>query len=526
MELRVSEASYSQPKVDEVCDFIECLTLTKCTRSGEPEPFEVLPHTRRIIEGIYGLRRPDGRRLTRKCFATFGRKQAKTQIAAAIAAYEFFMGDEPMQEIYFAASSADQAARCYEAVRDMIAEDPELESLCKITDSIRKIVNVSNGNILKVLSADGKRQHGFNPSMVVFDELHAWTDQHRELHAALSTGSKSRRQPLWLTITTAGTEIESLWGQEYEYAKQVDAGEVDDPSYLPIIYEVPKDADWTDKGLWPLALPLLASGHHQIEDYEEEFRMALQMPSKQNEFRRLYLNQQTSATTQWIPIADWDLCIGSVDESELSNLPCWGGLDLGDTRDLTSLSLCWPLPGGQVFVRSWGYIPAGTVQSRGKRDGVTYEAWARDGHIKLTDGNVTDWKAVRYHIKELSLKYQIRGIGYDRWGARDCVRDLTEDGINVMQFGQGYSSMSPAVKRAETLIFGGMLTHEENPALRWNIDCAKVKSDEAGNKKLVKPPQHVNSRRIDMAVSMTMAIGVSIIDEPETPCTIYDPWAS
>jgi phage terminase large subunit-like protein len=104
------------------------------------------------------------------------------------------MGDEPMQEIYFAATAADQAAVCYKAVLDMILAEPTLAAACKITDSVRKIVNVQNGNELKVLSADGKKQHGLNPSLVIFDELHAWGAPEAELFDALTTGSMSRAQ--------------------------------------------------------------------------------------------------------------------------------------------------------------------------------------------------------------------------------------------------------------------------------------------------------------------------------------------
>lgn len=513
---------FDEEKIAEVESFISCLTLTKCTKSGKAELFEILKHTRRIIRGIYGPRDEDGTRIVRKCFATFGRKQAKTQIAAAIAAFEFFMGDEPMQEIYFAATAADQAAKCYEAIRDMISADPELESIVKITDSIRKIVNLCNGNIMQVLSADGKKQHGSNPSMVVFDELHAWGPAHHELHSALSTGSMSRRQPLWLTITTAGTDIESLWGQEYEYAKQVEAGDVVDPSYLPIIYEVPRDADWTDQSLWHLALPLLETGHHKLSLYEAEFRAALAQPSKQNEFRRLYLNQRTASTVQWVPANDWAACLGIVDESELAGVPCWGGLDLGSTRDLTAFALTWPMPDGRVIVKAWGYIPAGSIDDRCRREGINYREWERLGHVRLTGGTVTDWRAVKDHIAELRQQYKIQQIGFDRWGARDIVQDLMADGFEVVEMGQGYATMSPAVKRAETLIFGGKLVHDGNPALRWNIDCAKVKADDAENKKLVKPITNTNTRRIDMAVAMVMAIGISISSESVPETTFFE----
>ena len=303
-----SEIYFSPAHVQNVCDFIESLTLTKATKSRKPEPFQLLQHSKRIIAGIYGWRKPNGDRLVEKVYAAFGRKQAKTQTAAGIVAYEFFMGDEPQHEIYFIATAADQAAVCYNAVRDMILAAPELYEKCDITDSRREIRNTENGNIMKALSADGKKQHGSNPSVVIRDEYHAFGSPEQELDDAMTSGSMSRQNPLLLTITTAGSDKETPCGREYDYAVAVRDGKIIDPTYLPIIYEVPADAEWTDKSLWRLALPLLDTGHHSIERYEAEFRKAQANPSEQNKFRRLYLNQWTSAETQWIPILNWDAC--------------------------------------------------------------------------------------------------------------------------------------------------------------------------------------------------------------------------
>lgn len=512
---------FDQAKVDEVVAFFECLTLTKSTKSMGPEPFEVLPHTRRIIEGIYGPRRADGRRQTRKLFATFGRKQAKTQIAAGIATYEFFMGEEPKQEIYFAATAVDQAARCYEAVHDMIVADEELDKLCRITPSIRRIVNLQNGNVMQVLSADGKKQHGSNPSLVIFDELHAWGAPHLELHKALSTGSKSRRQPLWLTITTAGSDLESLWGQEYEYAKGVESGRIEDPHYVPVIYELPKEADWTDKRLWHLALPLLETGHHSLADYEADFAEAIQRPAKQNEFRRDYLNQITATETQWIPMAAWDECEKELSEEAYSMAPCWGGLDLGSSNDFTAFSLAFKVSFDKVYLRTWAYVPAATLAERSKRDGINYQYWVERGWLRTTKGNTTDWDEVFDHILQLRDRFDLQAIAFDRWRIKYIERRAEEAGIQLLEWGQGFRDMAPAIELFERLVYDQNLAHDGNMAMRWNMDCAQVTSDPAGNKKLVKPKTHQKSKHIDMAVASVMAPAAALLVERDV-----DPYAN
>jgi phage terminase large subunit-like protein len=507
--------------VKRAVDFIECLTLTKSTRSQKPEPFKLLPHSLKIVSNVYGWRKPNGHRVIEKVFASFGRKQAKTQTAAAIATYEFFMGDEPMQEIYFAATAADQAAVCYKAVLDMILAEPTLAAACKITDSVRKIVNVQNGNELKVLSADGKKQHGLNPSLVIFDELHAWGAPEAELFDALTTGSMSRANPLWLTITTAGTDRETICGREYEYAKRVQSGEVTDPSYLPIIYEVPADADWTDKTLWPMALPLLQTGHHDISRYESEFQKALQQPSEQNKFRRLYLNQWTSAETQWIPIKIWDECAVEVPDEDLMGVPCWGGLDLGASNDFTAFTLAFKLADDRVVLRSWAYVPGSTLAERAKRDGMNYQSWVDRGWMRTTAGATTDYDEVFDHIEALAGRYDVQAIAFDRWRIKYIEKRAEEAGIKLIEWGQGFRDMSPAIEIFERLAYNQQIAHDGNAALRWNMDCSTVKSDPAGNKKLVKPPIYQRSKHIDMAVSAVMAVGASMLIEGE-----YDPYAN
>ena len=135
---------------------------------------------------------------------------------------------------------------------------------------------------------------------------------------------------------------------------------------------------------------------------------------------------------------------------------------------------------------------------------------------------MTDWRFAAAHVIRLRDEgYQLQGLAFDRWGARDTAREVEEAGIPVADFGQGYASMSPAVKRMEALVFDGKLIHEGSPALRWCIDCSSTQSDPAGNKKIVKPPTNKNTRRVDLAVASAMAIGISVSVESE-----YDPYSN
>ena len=194
-------------------DFAATLVLTKSTRSGGPEPFELLPHARRAIVNLLCWKRADGTRVYRRGYWSMARKQAKTQNVAFIALFELLFTPELSPEIYSAATDTDQASMIYTAARDMIRGtewDAEHGGPLRIVEYKKMILNTANGGLMKALSAEGKSKHGSNPSTVLFDELHVWGPEHQELFDALTTGSSTRRQPLQLSITTAGSEPESI----------------------------------------------------------------------------------------------------------------------------------------------------------------------------------------------------------------------------------------------------------------------------------------------------------------------------
>jgi phage terminase large subunit-like protein len=286
---------------------IESLTLTKSTRSGLPEPFVILPHARKFIGNLFGWKRPDGRRLYRTGFLTMARKNTKTQTCAALGITQLVLDDEQAPEIYCAAKSRDQASELFDAAAEMVNAHDELRDELTITGYLKEIRNPATGGVFKALSSEGKSKHGSNPSTIIFDEFHVWGERERELHKALSTGRGARRQPLKIYITTAGDDEQTMCYAEYTYAKDVLNGIIQDQTYFPLVYEVPKDADWTDRSLWPLANPTLGQVV-QPDILEEDFQKALKRPHLQTEFRQLYLNQWVNAASTWIPLIQWDQC--------------------------------------------------------------------------------------------------------------------------------------------------------------------------------------------------------------------------
>ena len=506
---------FDNQTVTRAIDFIQSLTLTKSTSSGRPEPFVLLPHHKKLVANLLGWRRADGTRVYRKCFHSVARKNAKTQLAAALGLYLLLMDGEMSPEIYIAAKDRDQASICYRAARDMVYADEGLAAMVKVTDHVKMIEYPKNNGVLRALSSEGKSKHGYNPSGLIFDELHAWGESERELYDALTTGSGARKQPLQIVITTAGHDLESLCGHEYLYAKRVENGDVQDPTYLPLIYELAADDDWTDERNWPKANPALDSIINR-QSLREDCEKAIKRPAEQNKFRRLYMNQWTEASEVWIPSAEWDRCQVPADEwPNLTGKLCVGAFDLSMTSDLTAFTAIWP-ENGEYWLKTYFFIPADNIRARSIRDNVRYDVWAQQGWIELTPGEVVDYGYLVHRVVDIARKHQLSRVAYDRWGAEPVRQALEDEGIEVVKFGQGFASMSAPAQQLENAVFGRKIRHDGNPVMRWNLSCC-AKSEDPGQR--IKPIKAKGSStaRIDGVVATVMAIGVVPAESMEPP---------
>jgi phage terminase large subunit-like protein len=396
-------------------------------------------------------------------------------------------------EIYSAAAEMEQAAIAFELAKQMVERDEKLLSMSQIFK--RTITVEKTASFYRVLSADAKSKHGFNAHGVIFDELHA--QPNRELWDVLTTSTGARRQPLIVAITTAGFDRNSICWEIHQYANQVLRGIIDDPAFLPIIFAAEEKDDWQSPEVWKKANPGL--GISIKYDYlEAECKKAIDVPAYENTFRRLHLNQWTRQDVRWIPMHAWDGCKISPEYSGA----CFTGLDLSRTTDLAAMAHVFPKDDRyHLLMRFW--LPKDGIESREKRDRVPYREWEKMGLITLTPGPVINYDYIFNQIDEDAQQFDIQEVVFDRWGASEVTRKISDAGLIVTPFGQGFSSMSSPSKEFLKLILENRIAHGANPILRWNADNVVVEQDAAGN---IKPSKKKSEQKIDGIVAAIMGL--------------------
>jgi len=472
--------------------FINGLTHTKGAFGGQT--FNLRPWQVRILRQLF-KKRKDGLRQYRTCLLMLPRKNGKSELAAAIALYGLLADGEIGAEVYSAAADKDQASLVFGVAAQMIRNDPVLDDECYIVDSQKRIHHRRSGSFYRALSADAHRQHGQNASIVVYDELHTATD--RRLYDVLSTSMGGRTQPLFLVISTAGYDRHSILWELYAHAKKVQENPALDPTFLPILYEAPVDANWTDERVWKQANPALGD-FRSLEEMRILAARAKEIPAQENTFRRLYLNQWTEQASRWISLHAWDACRQPIDRAALKGRPCYVGMDLSATTDLTALVAVFPEDDG-FSVLCQVFVPEARVKDRRRPDRVPYEQWAT-----VMPGPTVDYEVIRAALLAWCADFDVQMVAYDPWNATDLVSRLEkQDGVTCVAMRQGFGSLSAPTKSLEKAILSRQLRHDGDPALRWCVGNVAVESDPAGN---LKPSKTVSTERIDAVVALIMAV--------------------
>ena len=485
--------------------FLGSLKQSKGRWAGQP--LALMDWQQDFIRRLFGTVRPDGRRQYRTAFLFVPRKNGKTELVAGIGNYGLFADGEMGAEVYTAAADRGQASLIYDEASYMVSTAPALARRATVRDSVKRIVAQETASFLQALSAEAYTKHGLGPHMVLFDELHAQPD--RGLWDVLTTGSGAREQPLVIAITTAGVDRESICYEIYDYACKVRDGKIEDPTFLPVIYEAAPDDNWEDERTWAKANPALGV-FRSIEEMREMYLRAKETPALENTFRQLYLNQWVSSYERWMPMDKWDACGQEPLNMEyLAGRDCYAAFDLSSTTDLTALSLVFPHD-GVYDALAYFWIPLDTMMTAAKRDHVAYPAWVQSGLVRATAGSVIDYSAVLITLGELAKTYNIKEVAFDPWNACRLTQDLTEEGFPMVQFSQSVKSMSPPTKELINMVLSKKLRHGGNPVLRWNADNMQVFRDSNGN---LKPNKAKATGRIDGMVALIMALGRAIVHD-------------
>jgi len=509
---------FDQAKADHACDFFpRFLRHTKGRWAGKK--FDLLPWQTELISKLFGTVKEDGTRQYQHVYCEIPKKNGKSELAAGVALYLLFADKEPGAEIYSAAADRDQASIVFNVAMQMVRYSRALSSRCKIIESSKRIVH-NKGGVYRVLSAEAYSKHGYNVHGVLFDELH--TQPNRDLWDVLTKGSgDARLQPVFFAITTAGFDRHSICWEVHEYARQVRDGIIDDPTFLPILYYADEDADWTEQKTWEGCNPSMTSlydgdGILDAKRIRAQCHRAEDNPLEENAFRRLRLNQWVKQESRYLPMIAWDECEGDVNLEDLRGQGCYAGLDLASSIDIAALVLAFWGEDGTGILLPHFWVPEENIEKRARTDKVPYDQWVREGFVTATPGNVIDYATIRHDVNELSKIYEIRELAFDRWGAVQMSQDLTEDGFTMVDFGQGYRSMSAPTKELLKMVLDRKIAHGGNPVLRWMADNVVVTTDPAEN---VKPDKSKSTERIDGIVATIMAIDRLTREEPPSVYT-------
>jgi len=490
-------------RFEKVVAFLEDLMVTSGKEAGRKlrlRPFQV-----EFVKAVY--RQGPGRigtRLVRTAVLSMGRKNGKTQLAAALALCHLCGPEvESRGEIYSCANDRFQAAKIFDEMVAMIQRHPFLADRTNICRHRKEIEDFPSGSRYAALTSEPSTKFGLSPSFVVYDEL--GQADNRALFDAMDSALGARKEPLMMVISTQAADDHAPLSQLIDYGLQVQRGEIDDSSFYLSLHTVPLDADAFDPAMWELANPALGD-FRSLPDVERLARQAKRMPVQENSFRNLILNQRVAAEVRFFDRTAWMNCAG--EPKIVPGAKVYAALDLGGTRDLSALIIIQKDIDDVFHVVPYCWLP-GDVEERAAQDHVPYTQWQREGYISAI-GRTTDPEVIARKIAEINGVNPIQCLSFDRWRIADLQRELDAIGCRVplIPHGQGFRDMSPAINCLDRLVLQKRIRHGGHPVLTWCALNAIVTRDPAGAIKLDKSK---STGRIDAVVALAMSFTPALL---------------
>lgn len=460
-------------------------------RDWAGRPVELEPWQKFVVGSLMGwVHRDTGYRRFQNAFTEVPRGNGKSTLAGGLLVLLTFFDAESGAEGYSAATKRDQARISFQAARQMVLRSPALKKHIDI--SKYNLHNAATESKMEALGADADTLDGLRPHIVVLDEVHKLPSA--DIAEVLESGMGTRLQPLLFEITTAGEDDLSVYGQHALLTQRVLEQVVQLDEWFGFIAAADPGDDWTQEATWVKANPNYGISV-KADFLKKEAKKALANPAEQAKFRRLYLGQKAQAVESYFSVIDWKACPALPDETELVRLPCWLGLDLSSSIDVTAAVLVWRLPGDEIAVRSHFWLPEDHLDERGYRDRVPYRMFVDQGWLSLTEGNVIDLPRIRREVAGLAKRWKTRAVLYDPWHAHEMVQNLQdEDRVKVEPVLQNYKALNDPMKRAQALVLQRRVRHDANPLMTIMLSNTVEAQDEMGN---VKPSKKRSRGRID-----------------------------
>ena len=525
--------------------FLRYLCHTKGKWAGKR--FKILGWQHEMIDRFYSEVEPDDDgvlvRARQYLYLEIPKKNGKSEVSAGLGLYHLMADGEEGAEVYLCAADKQNASIIYTAAAYMVDHTPQLAKLqrqgkLKVNPSTKTIRYKPTGSLLQVMSSEAYSKHGYSPSCVIFDELHA--QKSRDLWDIMTGASGSaRRQPAFITLTTAGDDPDrrSIGWEIHEKARRIknlreghpeSETDEDDPLWLPIMYGISTitrddpDAiealDIYDEELWARCNPSLGDTV-TLRTLRQEAQAAKTSEGAERLFRWLRLNQWISVkSVGWLPLPLYDKTVyrpptlaqvapanySTAVRNSLRGKYCFGGLDLSTTTDLSAFVLEFPpQPGLNTWVvLFWAWRPREGLQDAITRDHVPYDKWAESDRLVLCEGDMIDFDELRETILEAARMFRLRTLGVDPYLSRMLSGQLMAAKVNVVEIPQNMRGMSPAMKDLEQLLRELKVQHEPSAIARWCFGNVRCKTD--GNEN-IRPMKDISTGRIDIAVAWIIA---------------------
>lgn len=450
---------------------------------------------------------------TRTFILSMARKNAKTATSAFLLLLHL-CGPEAKHnsQLYSAAQSRDQAAILYGYASKVVRMSPDLSEYVFPKESAKTLVCPELGTVYKALSADASTAYGLSPVFSVHDELGQVKGPRSELYEAIETASAAHEQPLSIIISTQSPTDADLLSVLID-----DALTGADPRVKVALHTAPLDMDpFSDEAI------RAANPHFDVFMNKQEVRKqasdAKRLPSMEAGYRNLILNQRVEAKTPFVTRAVWQE--SGEEPGDMDGKPVYGGLDLSSVNDLTALVLA--SEEGDVVPTFW--LPGENIAEKSRADRVPYDLWAQQGYLNLTPGRAVEYEFVAHELRRVFDTYDVRALAFDRWGMRHLRPWLVKVGFTEQElerfidFGQGFVSMSPAIRGLEERLLAKKLKHGNHPVLSMCAANAIVVKDPAENRKFTKAKA---SGRIDGMQALAMAVGVMPMAVSQAP-SVYE----
>ena len=486
--LEAADYFFNAKKANKAIKFIE----NYCHHSkGRNDLLKLELWQKAAISVIFGCVDEQNIRIFREVFIVIGRKNGKSLFASAIIAYMAYLEPEYGQEIYCLAPKLDQAALVYDGFYQMVNSEEELKAEARKRRS--DIYIAETNTVIKPIAFNAKKSDGFNPQLVVCDEIAAWSgDGGLKQYEVMKSALGARRQPIILSISTAGYVNDSIYDELMKRSTQFLKGSSKEKRLLPLLYMIDDVEKWNDIEELKKANPNMGVSV-TADFFREEIAVAEGSLSKRAEFLCKYCNIKQNSSIAWLEsqVVEKATAIKTVDGKETPYTledfrGCYavGGVDLSQTTDLTAASAVIERD-GVLYSFCQFFMPRGRIETLTATDGIAYDIFVKKGVLTLSGENYVDYKDVYNWFVMMLEEYEIRTlkIGYDRYSAQYLINDLSGYGFHTDDVFQG-ENLTPVIREFEGIIKDGnfkicnnnlLKGHFLNVALKQNMETRKFR---------------------------------------------------